>query len=143
MLILSRYNGEKIVLDFTGMKPEDLAELCRKTIDIEVVEIRGEKVRIGTTAPKFVAVHRLEVWQEIQREKVKHPPEVPPVMRSMSRGWKQRARRQSMEIWHERRHLQPHHLWPAARGPAVRSAGAGEPGDRRRARTTRGAAPMR
>jgi carbon storage regulator len=78
MLVLSRQRDETIMLDFTGMKPADIAELCKKPIEVQVVDIRGDKVRIGTTAPQFVAVHRFEVWEDIQREKRTRAPEVPP-----------------------------------------------------------------
>lgn len=48
MLVLSRTKGEKIVID--------------ETITITVVEVRGDKVRIGIEAPKDVSVHRQEVF---------------------------------------------------------------------------------
>lgn len=35
-------------------------------ITITVVEVRGERVRLGITAPKDVPVHRQEVWDAIQ-----------------------------------------------------------------------------
>ena len=35
-------------------------------IEIVVTEIRGDQVRIGIQAPRDVAVHRTEVWLEIQ-----------------------------------------------------------------------------
>jgi carbon storage regulator len=38
-------------------------------IEIKVVEIRGEKVKLGITAPRNVSVHRREVYDRIQREK--------------------------------------------------------------------------
>ena len=53
MLVLSRTKDEKIVIG------ED--------ITIMVVEIRGDKVRLGIDAPKDVPVHREEVYQAIQR----------------------------------------------------------------------------
>lgn len=55
MLILSRKQGESIVIG--------------DCVTITVVELRGDKVRIGIDAPKSVSVHRREVYDEIQRSK--------------------------------------------------------------------------
>lgn len=40
-------------------------------IIIRVIEIRGDKVRIGVEAPESVAVHRQEVYEAIQRDGVR------------------------------------------------------------------------
>lgn len=40
-------------------------------IEVRVVDIRGDKVRLGVTAPKEIAVHRKEVYDAIKREKAK------------------------------------------------------------------------
>jgi len=53
MLILGRHPGEKIRIG--------------DDITIEVVDIRGDKVRLGVDAPMEVPVHRQEVWEAIQR----------------------------------------------------------------------------
>lgn len=53
MLVLSRHRDESIVI---GDK-----------IVITIVEIRGDKVRIGIEAPNDVIVHRQEVYDAIQR----------------------------------------------------------------------------
>jgi carbon storage regulator len=37
-------------------------------IEITVVDVRGEKVRLGITAPPHIAVHRKEVYDAIRRE---------------------------------------------------------------------------
>ena len=37
-------------------------------IEITIVDIRGDKVRLGITAPATVPVHRKEVYDAIQRE---------------------------------------------------------------------------
>lgn len=55
MLVLSRKKNEKIVID--------------ENIVITIVEIRGDKVRLGIDAPRDVAIHRSEVWLDIQNEK--------------------------------------------------------------------------
>ena len=52
MLVLSRKKNESIVID--------------DRIVITVVEIRGDKVRLGIQAPKEVPVHRVEVAEEIK-----------------------------------------------------------------------------
>ena len=51
MLVLSRKKNESIVID--------------DNITITVVEIRGDKVRLGIVAPKEVPVHRQEVFDAI------------------------------------------------------------------------------
>jgi carbon storage regulator len=51
MLVLSRKKNESIVIN--------------NDITITVVEIRGDKVRLGIVAPKEVPVHRQEVYEAI------------------------------------------------------------------------------
>lgn len=58
MLVLSRHRNESIVIN-------------NGEIVITVVEIRGDKVRLGVEAPKDVPVHRSEVQDAINREKDK------------------------------------------------------------------------
>ena len=53
MLVLSRKKNESIVIN--------------DDITIVVVEIRGDKVRLGVEAPKEVPVHRKEVYDAIKR----------------------------------------------------------------------------
>jgi carbon storage regulator len=38
-------------------------------VEITIVDVRGDKVRLGITAPKEISVHRREVYDAIQREK--------------------------------------------------------------------------
>jgi len=38
-------------------------------VEITIVDVRGDKVRLGITAPKQIPVHRREVYDAIQREK--------------------------------------------------------------------------
>jgi carbon storage regulator len=37
-------------------------------VEITVVDIRGDKVRLGITAPRHIQVHRKEVYEAIKRE---------------------------------------------------------------------------
>jgi carbon storage regulator len=53
MLVLSRKTNESIVIN--------------NEITIVVVEIRGDKVRLGVEAPKEVPVHRREVYDAIKK----------------------------------------------------------------------------
>ncbi len=57
MLVLSRKKGEKIVL---GSKGE---------IVLEVVEINGNHIRLGITAPKEMPVFRQEIWEQMKEDK--------------------------------------------------------------------------
>ncbi len=54
MLVLSRQRDESIIIG--------------DNIVLTVVDIRGDKVRLGIDAPKEVPVHRQEVYEAIQRE---------------------------------------------------------------------------
>jgi carbon storage regulator len=38
-------------------------------VEITIVDVRGDKVRLGITAPKHIPVHRREIYDAIQREK--------------------------------------------------------------------------
>jgi carbon storage regulator len=44
-------------------------------IEVVVLEVRGEQVRIGIRAPKDVSVHRKEIYEQIHE--VEHPDEEP------------------------------------------------------------------
>jgi len=54
MLVLSRQRDETIMIG--------------DDIEITIVDIRGDKVRLGITAPATIPVHRKEVYEAIQRE---------------------------------------------------------------------------
>lgn len=54
MLVLSRKKNESIVIN------DDIV--------VVVVDIRGDKVRLGIEAPKHVPVHRREVYEAIKRD---------------------------------------------------------------------------
>lgn len=63
MLVLSRHRDESILIG------DDVV--------ITIVDIRGDKVRLAFEAPNSVTVHRKEVYEAIQREKLdtKNKPE--------------------------------------------------------------------
>jgi len=54
MLVLSRQRDEAIMIG--------------DEVEITVVDIRGDKVRLGITAPRHIQVHRKEVYEAIKRE---------------------------------------------------------------------------
>jgi carbon storage regulator len=54
MLVLSRHRDESIMIG------DDVV--------ITIVDIRGDKVRLGINAPQDIPVHRQEVYEAIQRE---------------------------------------------------------------------------
>ena len=55
MLCLSRKVGEKIIIG--------------NDIEVVVIEITGNKVRLGFTAPHVIPIHRKEVWDAIHNFK--------------------------------------------------------------------------
>ncbi len=54
MLVLSRHRDESIIIN--------------DNIVVTIVDIRGDKVRLGINAPQDIPVHRQEVFDAIQRE---------------------------------------------------------------------------
>ncbi|MCA9246458.1 MAG: carbon storage regulator CsrA [Planctomycetales bacterium] len=57
MLVLSRHRDESIVIG--------------DNIVVTIVDIRGDKVRLGIDAPTQIPVHRREIYEAIQRENLK------------------------------------------------------------------------
>ena len=55
MLVLSRNKEESIMVG--------------DEVEIKIVDVRGDKVKLGITAPRSIDVHRKEVYNAIQREK--------------------------------------------------------------------------
>lgn len=57
MLVLSRHRDESIIIG--------------DNVVVTIVDIRGDKVRLGINAPQDIPVHRQEVYDAIQRENQK------------------------------------------------------------------------
>ena len=38
-------------------------------IEVMIIEVRGDQVRLGVTAPRDISVHRKEIYEQIQRDK--------------------------------------------------------------------------
>ncbi|MBL8851735.1 MAG: carbon storage regulator CsrA [Planctomycetaceae bacterium] len=57
MLVLSRHRDESIIIN--------------DNIVVTIVDIRGDKVRLGIQAPSNIPVHRQEIYDAIQREKAR------------------------------------------------------------------------
>lgn len=64
MLILTRRVGETLMVG--------------DEVTVTVLGVKGNQVRIGVNAPKKVAVHREEIYQRIQRERLQNGGDVPP-----------------------------------------------------------------
>lgn len=58
MLVLSRFKDESIVITTTEGR-----------VEISIIDVRGDKVRLGIEAPRSVTVHRKEIQQRIDNEK--------------------------------------------------------------------------
>ncbi|MEX2026674.1 MAG: carbon storage regulator CsrA [Pirellulaceae bacterium] len=65
MLVVSRSKGESLMIG--------------DDIEVQVVEIRGDKIRLGVTCPADTSVHRREVLDAIQRlnQESSAPPQNP------------------------------------------------------------------
>ena len=64
MLVLSRHRDESIIIN--------------DNIVVTIVDIRGDKVRLGIQAPTNIPVHRQEIYDAIQREKSRATEETEP-----------------------------------------------------------------
>lgn len=58
MLVLSRKRNESIIITVGDVQ-----------IEVMLIEIRGDKARIGIEAPKHVSIHREEIHLAIQQER--------------------------------------------------------------------------
>lgn len=64
MLVLSRQLGDQIVIG--------------NNIVVTVLEVRGDRVQIGVSAPSTVPVHRREIFERIQKERGGAGPDAAP-----------------------------------------------------------------
>ena len=55
MLVLTRRINERIMIG--------------DNIMVKILEVHGQQVRIGISAPKEITVHREEIWERVQAEK--------------------------------------------------------------------------
>jgi carbon storage regulator len=72
MLVLSRQRDESIIIG--------------DNIVITIVDIRGDKVRLGINAPTEIPVHRQEVYEAIRRENLRAGRLEPKDARNVGRG---------------------------------------------------------
>src|SRR5439155_3713934 len=77
MLILSRKKNESIVIG--------------DEIHITVIEIRGDKVRLGVVAPREASVHRQEVWATLHHDMQEVRPAVPVHLDPACLAWNDRT----------------------------------------------------
>jgi len=78
MLVLSRQTDESIIIG--------------DNIVVTVVDVRGDKVRLGIDAPTEIPVHRQEVYEAIQRENQKAGRLQPEEARNIQRATKPQGR---------------------------------------------------
>jgi carbon storage regulator len=57
MLVLTRKKGQSIVIG--------------DNIEVNIIDVQGEQVKIGINAPKSITIHRDEIYKEIQEENKK------------------------------------------------------------------------
>ena len=74
MLILSRKTGETVVID--------------GRIQVKIVRVDGEAVKIGIEAPADVAIHRAEIYTEIQKSNQAAVTRISPVLPQLVKGKK-------------------------------------------------------
>ena len=72
MLVLSRHRDESIMIG--------------DNIVVTIVDIRGDKVRLGINAPTEIPVHRQEVYEAIQRENQRASRIEPKDTKTLGRG---------------------------------------------------------
>src|SRR5438105_8701061 len=70
MIVLSRKKNESVVIN--------------GDITLTVIEIRGDKVRLGVVCPKEVPVHRQEILDALYREWPPRPPQEQPFLRAIA-----------------------------------------------------------
>lgn len=69
MLVLSRRCGERVVIG--------------DVVEVTIIEVRGERVKLGFTAPHHISIQRAEVQQRAARETAREAPadgDLPPTL---------------------------------------------------------------
>lgn len=64
MLVLARKRDQSIMIG--------------DEVEVIVVDVHGDQVKLGITAPRQIPVHRKEVYEEIQRENIRAAAETKP-----------------------------------------------------------------
>ena len=72
MLVLSRQKDESIIIG--------------DDVEVTIVDVRGDKVRLGINAPRSISVHRKEIYEAIQREKAQKAAEEAAAERTSAEG---------------------------------------------------------
>lgn len=57
MLVLARKRDQSIVIG--------------DDIEVIIVDVHGDQVKLGITAPRHIPVHRKEIYEEIQKENIR------------------------------------------------------------------------
>ncbi|MBU1487334.1 carbon storage regulator CsrA [bacterium] len=57
MLVLARKRDQSIVIG--------------DDVEVIIVDVHGDQVKLGITAPRHIPVHRKEIYEEIQRENIR------------------------------------------------------------------------
>ena len=57
MLVLARKRDQSIVIG--------------DDVEVTIVDVHGDQVKLGITAPRHIPVHRKEIYEEIQRENIR------------------------------------------------------------------------
>ena len=64
-------NQQKELMMLVLRRQRDESIMIGDEVEITIVDVRGDKVRLGINAPKHIPVHRREIYNAIQREKNK------------------------------------------------------------------------
>jgi len=65
MLVLTRRLDESIII--------------ADDIEVTIVEVRGDRVRLGVEAPKDIPVHRKEIWEKTKRMQKRTTDQIPSI----------------------------------------------------------------
>jgi carbon storage regulator len=87
MLILERLNGQSILIG--------------DDIEIKVLEVHGDRVKLGISAPRSVPVHRQEVYLAIKQENAAAAAAAPALLEKMRRTMKGNRKKSEKVLKHE------------------------------------------